>query len=86
MGANEEQLQLQLQSEQRALAAREFMGALQVGLAVLSARLLSLLALVGAGALFGVAVAMPDTIRTVVAGLYAAFVLFPVLWINRRSE
>ena len=61
------------------------MSALNFAARVINARLLSLLALLGACALFGVAVALPDTTRTVCAALYAVLVLCPVLYLQRKG-
>lgn len=53
---------------------------LNAALAILSARTLATIAMLGAVTMFGFAAYAPDRERTIVAALYALLVLVPMLW------
>lgn len=61
-----------------------YMPMINAALDVLSARLLGLVAVVGAVAMFGYAVVSPDPWRTYTAAAYAVLGLCPVIWLYLR--
>lgn len=63
-----------------------YVGALNAAIDLVSARMLGLLAVVGAIAMFGYAVYRPEEWRTYTVGLYAIVVLWPLVYLYLKKE
>lgn len=66
-------------------ASREYVGVIKAAMDVLSARLLGLLAVIGAVGMFAYAVFDPIPWRTYTVVAYALVVLFPTIWLCLRK-